>query len=39
MIAAFEGAMALGKAVGVYEGKIVENLHVATARRVLSMGS
>jgi len=35
-IAAFEEAEAEGKGVAVVDGKIVENLHVATARQTLS---
>lgn len=34
-IAAFEAAQAEGKGVAVVDGKIVENLHVETARRTL----
>lgn len=34
-IAAFEAAMAEGQGVAVLDGKIVENLHVDTARRTL----
>ena len=36
-IAAFEEAEAAGSGVAVLDGKIVENLHVATARRVLAI--
>ncbi|MFP7569867.1 HpcH/HpaI aldolase/citrate lyase family protein [Marivita sp. S2033] len=35
-IAAFEEAMAEGQGVAVVDGKIVENLHVATAREILA---
>lgn len=35
-IAAFEAAEAAGQGVAVVEGKIVENLHVATAREILA---
>ncbi len=35
-IAAFEDAEAAGKGVAVVDGKIVENLHVATARDILA---
>jgi (3S)-malyl-CoA thioesterase len=35
-IEAFEAAVAEGKGVAVVDGKIVENLHVATARQVLA---
>jgi citrate lyase beta subunit len=35
-IAAFEAAAARGEGVAVVDGKIVENLHVATARRLLA---
>ena len=35
-IAAFDAALAQGKAVAVVDGKIVENLHVATARETLA---
>lgn len=35
-IAAFDEAMAQGKAVAVVDGRIVENLHVATARATLA---
>ncbi|MDB6178488.1 CoA ester lyase [Paracoccus sp. Z330] len=34
-IDAFEQAMALGKGVAVVDGKIVENLHVVTARKTI----
>lgn len=37
MIAAFEEAMAQGQGVVTYQGRMVENLHVDTARRVLAM--
>ncbi len=36
-IAAFEAAVAAGQGVAVLDGRIVENLHVATARRVLEL--
>ena len=35
-IEAYEAAIAEGKAVAVVDGKIVENLHVETARRTLA---
>ncbi|MGB3408916.1 MAG: CoA ester lyase [Jannaschia sp.] len=35
-IAAFDAAMATGQGVAVLDGRIVENLHVDTARRTLS---
>jgi (3S)-malyl-CoA thioesterase len=35
-IAAFDEALARGEAVAVVDGKIVENLHVATARATLA---
>ncbi len=35
-IEAFEAAQAAGQGVAVVDGKIVENLHVATARRLLA---
>jgi (3S)-malyl-CoA thioesterase len=35
-IAAFDAALAEGKAVAVVDGRIVENLHVATARETLA---
>ncbi|MFT4151491.1 MAG: CoA ester lyase [Paracoccaceae bacterium] len=35
-IEAFEAALAAGQGVAVLEGRIVENLHVETARRVLA---
>jgi (3S)-malyl-CoA thioesterase len=35
-IAAFEEAMAAGQGVAVLDGKIVENLHVASAQRILA---
>ncbi|MEM9971842.1 MAG: HpcH/HpaI aldolase/citrate lyase family protein, partial [Pseudomonadota bacterium] len=35
-IAAFEAAEARGEGVAVLDGKIVENLHVETARRVIA---
>ena len=35
-IAGFEAAMAAGQGVAVVDGKIVENLHVATARRLIA---
>ncbi|UWQ59207.1 CoA ester lyase [Leisingera caerulea] len=35
-IAAFEEAQAAGQGVAVVDGKIVENLHVATAREILA---
>lgn len=36
-IAAFDEALAEGKAVAVVDGRIVENLHVATARATLAL--
>ena len=36
MIAAFEEAVARGSGVVTYKGKMVENLHVDTARKVLA---
>lgn len=36
-IAAFDEALAEGKAVAVVDGRIVENLHVATARSTLAL--
>ncbi len=36
-IAAFEEAEATGQGVAVLDGKIVENLHVATARRIIAI--
>lgn len=38
-IAAFEEAQAKGEGVAVVDGKIVENLHVETARRILAMAN
>lgn len=35
-IAAFEAAMAAGQGVAVVDGRIVENLHIVTARQVLA---
>ena len=35
-IAAFEAAEAEGQGVAVVDGKIVENLHVVTAREILA---
>jgi len=35
-IAAYEAALALGQGVAVVDGKIVENLHIVTARRLLA---
>ncbi len=35
-IAAFDAALAAGEGVAVVDGKIVENLHVATAREILA---
>ena len=35
-IAAYEAAIAEGKAVAVVDGRIVENLHVETARKTLA---
>jgi citrate lyase subunit beta/citryl-CoA lyase len=36
VIAAFEAAVAEGKGVATYKGRLVENLHVDTARKVLA---
>ncbi len=36
LIAAFEEGLAAGKGVVTYNGRLVENLHVATARKVLA---
>lgn len=36
-IAAFEAALAEGKGVAVLDGKLVENLHVAEAKRLVAM--
>ena len=38
IIAAFEAAQAEGKGVVVVDGKLVENLHVAEAKRLVQMG-
>jgi len=38
-VAAFEAAAAEGKGVAVVDGKIVENLHVAAAKRLLSQAA
>ncbi len=38
-IAAFEAAQAEGKGVAVVDGKIVENLHIVTARKTLALAS
>lgn len=38
-IAAFEAAMAMGKAIAVVDGKIVENLHIVMARATLGMAA
>ena len=38
-IDAFEAAEAKGQGVAVLDGKIVENLHVATARQILAIDS
>ena len=35
-IEAFEAALAEGKAVAVVDGRIVENLHVETAKKTLA---
>jgi citrate lyase subunit beta / citryl-CoA lyase len=37
MIAAFEEARAAGKGVVVVDGKLVENLHVAEAKRLVAL--
>ncbi|MFZ5610520.1 MAG: HpcH/HpaI aldolase/citrate lyase family protein [Pseudomonadota bacterium] len=37
-IAAFEAAEAAGKGVAVLDGRLVENLHVAEARRLIALG-
>ena len=39
IVAAFDAALADGQAVGVLNGKIVENLHAETARRTLAMAA
>lgn len=38
-IAAFEAAQAAGQGVAVVDGKIVENLHIVTARAMLAKAS
>ncbi|MBV1865513.1 MAG: CoA ester lyase [Rhodobacteraceae bacterium] len=38
-VAAFEEAEASGKGIAVVDGKIVENLHIVTARKLLAMAS
>ncbi len=38
-VAAFEEAAASGKGIAVVDGKIVENLHIVTARKLLAMAS
>lgn len=38
-IAAFEEAEASGKGIAVLDGKIVENLHIVTSRKVLAMAA
>ena len=35
-IAAFDAAQAAGQGVAVVDGKIVENLHIVTARQILA---
>ena len=37
MIAAFEEAVARGKGVVTYQGRMIENLHVANAQRILAV--
>ena len=37
MIAAFEAAMSEGRAVATHQGRLIENLHVETARRAISV--
>ncbi|MEO9151462.1 MAG: aldolase/citrate lyase family protein, partial [Lapillicoccus sp.] len=37
MIDAFEAAMAEGRAVATHKGRLIENLHVDTARKVLAV--
>lgn len=37
VIEAFDAAMAQGKAVATHKGRLIENLHVATARRILAV--
>ena len=37
MIAAFEEAVAQGKGVVTYQGRMIENLHVANAQRILAV--
>jgi citrate lyase subunit beta/citryl-CoA lyase len=39
LIATFEEAMAEGKGVVTHNGRMVENLHVETARRVLAVAA
>jgi (3S)-malyl-CoA thioesterase len=39
VIAAYEQALAAGRGVAVYQGKLVENLHVAQAQRLLGLVS
>ena len=39
LIAAYEAALAAGRGVTTFEGKLVEALHVAEARRVLALAS
>lgn len=38
-IAAYEDALSRGEAVAVVDGKIVENLHVETARKIIGMAT
>lgn len=38
LIAAYEAALAAGRGVATYQGKLVEVLHVAEARRILGLG-
>jgi citrate lyase subunit beta/citryl-CoA lyase len=37
LIAAFDAALAEGKGVVTYNGRMIENLHVANAQRVLAV--
>ena len=37
LIATFEAALARGEGVVTFEGRMIENLHVETARRTLAM--
>lgn len=37
MVAAYEAALAEGRGIAVLDGRLVENLHVAMARRTLAL--